>query len=95
MDFPDEYTALVTEKEGGLQEVNLKTGEKIPIAGLPDDLDQRNRTGIGDNSGLFAVKIDPDFKTNRWVYLLSVLRERTRRIQARTPARPQRSCGVS
>ena len=69
MDFPDEYTALVTEKEGGLQEVNLKTGEKIPIAGLPDDLDQRNRTGIGDNSGLFAVKIDPDFKTNRWVYL--------------------------
>ncbi len=69
MAFLDESTALVTEKEGGLQQVNLRTGQKIEIQGLPADLDNRNRTGLGDNSGLFAVKLDPDFVRTRWVYL--------------------------
>ena len=69
MDFIDENTALVTEKEGGLQLVNLQTGEKNEVIGLPKDLNNRNRTGIGDNSGLFAVKLDPDFQKNQWVYI--------------------------
>ena len=69
MDFLSADTALVTEKEGTLQKVNLLTGEKTPIKGLPEDLSRRNQTGIGDNSGLFAVKLDPDFSENQWVYL--------------------------
>ncbi len=69
MDFLDENNALVTEKEGGLLLVNLVSGEKIQVQGLPTDLDNRNRTSIGDNSGLFAVKLDPQFFRNRWVYL--------------------------
>ncbi len=69
MDFLDENMALVTEKEGGLQLVNLINGEKVEVLGLPEDIDNRNRSGIGDNSGLYAVKLDPEFSKNRWVYL--------------------------
>ena len=61
--------ALVTEKEGGLQRVNLTTGQKQAIRGLPSDLDNRNQTGISDNAGLFAVVLDPDYPKNQHVYL--------------------------
>ncbi len=69
MDFLDENNAIVTEKEGRLILVNLVSGEKVEITGLPLDLDNRNKTGIGDNSGLFAVKLHPNFAQNLWLYL--------------------------
>lgn len=69
MAFLNENEALVTEKEGTLQRVNLTTGAKSVIGGLPTDLDSRNKTGVGDNTGLFAVKLDPDFALIPWVYL--------------------------
>ncbi len=75
MDFLNENTALVTEKEGGLQLVNLNNGQKTEVQGLPADVDNRNRTGIGDNSGLFAVKLDPNFSRNQWVYLSYAARD--------------------
>lgn len=69
MDFLSEEQAIVSEKEGGLQIVNLLTGEKQSVNGLPADLDFRNKVGIGDNTGIFGVKLDPNFVRNRWVYL--------------------------
>lgn len=69
MVFLSETQALVTEKEGGLQKVNLLDGSRISITGLPDELDNRNKRGLGDNSGLFGVKRDPDFADNGWLYL--------------------------
>ncbi len=75
MAFIDENSALITEKEGGLQLVNLHNGQKIEIQGLPTDVDNRNRSSIGDNSGLFAVKLDPDFSQNRWIYLSYAARD--------------------
>lgn len=67
--FLSSREALVTEKEGGLQKINLVNGSKTLIKGLPADLENRNKTGIGDNSGLFAIALDPDFSENQWVYL--------------------------
>lgn len=69
MAFLSENQVLVTEKEGGLQKVSLLNGSRIDVTGLPLDLDNRNKRGIGDNSGLFAVKLDPEFKKNGLIYL--------------------------
>jgi len=66
--FPNAQTALVTEKEGTIVRVNLLTGEKQPLSGLPTDVNIRNRTGLGDNSGLFGIKLDPEFANNQWIY---------------------------
>ena len=41
MAFLSETHVLVSEKEGGLQKVNLLDGSRISIAGLPDELDNR------------------------------------------------------
>lgn len=67
--FLSSTEALVTEKEGGLQKVNLVNGTKTLINGLPRDLENRNKTGVGDNSGLFGIALDPSFSENQWVYL--------------------------
>jgi len=67
--FLSSQQALVTEKEGGLQQVNLITGHKKLIQGLPDDLKTANKTGLGDNTGLFGIVLDPDFSNQRWIYL--------------------------
>ena len=69
MAFLSANKALVTEKEGGLQLVDLTTGNKTLVSGLPADLDNRNKTGIGDNSGLFGIALHPAFEQNPWVYL--------------------------
>ena len=70
MAFPDAATALVTEKEGGLLRVDLRTGEKTAIGGLPADLvdDIRNEVRF-DNGGLFDVALAADFREQPWVYL--------------------------
>lgn len=69
MAFISSHQALVTEKQGGLQVVNLATGQKQKINGLPDDLDNVHMVDGRDNSGLFAVTLDPGFPSTPWVYL--------------------------
>lgn len=69
MAFLSESHVLVTEKKGGLQKVNLLDGSRVSILRLPDELDNRNKRGIGDNSGLFGVKLDPAFDKNALIYL--------------------------
>lgn len=70
MTFLDERTALVTEKEGGLVKVDLDTGAKLTVDGLPSDLveDIRQEARF-DNGGLFDVARDPDFEREPWIYL--------------------------
>lgn len=67
--FLNNTQALVTEKEGGVQWVDLSTGEKRAVKGLPADAEFRNKTGIGDNTGYFGIALDPHFTNNNWVYL--------------------------
>ena len=67
--FLSENEALVTEKDGIIQRVNLSTGEKFPLAGLPTDIDSVRRKSAIDNTGFFDILLDPDFEANRWIYL--------------------------
>ncbi|HKJ66409.1 MAG TPA: PQQ-dependent sugar dehydrogenase [bacterium] len=62
IDFIDETTALVTERPGGLRVVESGRLLPDPVAGTPEVL----HAGQG---GLMDVAIDPDYKTNGWVYL--------------------------
>lgn len=57
---------LVTEKDGGLVRVT-RDGKKIPISGLPGDLDNV-RQNPGDNSGMFDIVLHPDFRQNQRLY---------------------------
>ncbi|MEL7311194.1 MAG: PQQ-dependent sugar dehydrogenase [Pseudomonadota bacterium] len=68
--FIDEYTVLITEKEGGLVLADLQTGRVQPIRGLPDDLvaDVRVETN-SDNGGLFDLVLHPSFPKSPWLYL--------------------------
>lgn len=61
--------ALVTEKDGKLKLVDLKTGGTTTVEGLPADIENIRRTDPRDNSGLFSVELDPSFAENRWVYV--------------------------
>ncbi len=68
--FIDADTALVTEKEGGLVRVDLDTGLKLDISGLPEDLVDDIRSEVPfDNGGLFDVAVDPAFSKDPWVYI--------------------------
>ncbi|MEM7701540.1 MAG: PQQ-dependent sugar dehydrogenase [Pseudomonadota bacterium] len=70
MAFISEHDALVTEKQGGLLRVDLRTGERVLIAGLPSDLVNTPLEGLlSDNAGLFDVALHPEFAANRWIYL--------------------------
>lgn len=61
--------ALISEKDGHLLKVNLKTKEKQILKGFPEDLTDSIRVvNLGDNSGIFEILIDPDFGTVPWVY---------------------------
>ena len=65
MEFLPDGTALVGEREPGkLYRLDVNTGVRTAIAGLPDIL--RNRK---ISSGLFDVRAHPDFADNDWVYL--------------------------
>ncbi|BFM18553.1 PQQ-dependent sugar dehydrogenase [Maricurvus nonylphenolicus] len=57
----DQQWALVTEKPGNLVLVNLATGDKQRIYGVPI----AKQVGQG---GLLDIKLAPDFQQSRWVY---------------------------
>nr|WP_250149126.1 PQQ-dependent sugar dehydrogenase [Flagellimonas sp. 389] len=68
--FISEDEALISEKDGNLLRVNLESKEKKIIKGFPTDLTDSIRTiHFGDNSGIFEVLVDPDFKNDPWVYV--------------------------
>ncbi len=70
MAFLSEEEALVSEKEGDLLRINLVTKERNTIKGFPSDLtDSIKMIWKGDNSGIFEILADPDFKTNQYVYV--------------------------
>ena len=70
MAFLSEEEALVSEKEGQLLRINLSTRERHVIKGFPSDLtDSIKMIWPGDNSGIFEVLADLDFKTNRQIYI--------------------------
>ena len=62
MDFLSGNEALVTEKPGRMQKVNLETGEKTEIQNLPEV----HAVGQG---GLLDVMVHPDFKQNQKIFL--------------------------
>ena len=61
MDFLPGNEALVTEKLGRLQKVNLETGKKTEIQNLPEV----HAVGQG---GLLDVMVHPDFKQNQKIF---------------------------
>ncbi|MDH3708842.1 MAG: PQQ-dependent sugar dehydrogenase [Cyclobacteriaceae bacterium] len=70
MAFITEQQALITEKNGDLLKVNLKSASRTPINGLPSDLvDSIGVHDSRDNSGLFEVLLDPEFSENNLIYL--------------------------
>lgn len=63
--FLSDDTALVGEREPGrLSLVNIETGERTVVSGLPDML----RSGKV-SSGLFDVRVHPDHEKNSWIYI--------------------------
>ncbi|MBE9463662.1 PQQ-dependent sugar dehydrogenase [Dyadobacter subterraneus] len=68
MAFLSEDEVLISEKEGDLIKYNFQSKEKTRIKGFPSDLED-GLNGFGDNTGKFDVLIDPDFKSNRYIYL--------------------------
>ncbi len=68
MAFLSEEEVLISEKEGDLVKVNLKTQAKTVIQGFPTDIID-SIGGLGDNSGRFEVLLDPNFVQNKNIYL--------------------------
>lgn len=66
--FLNEGEALVSEKDGELVLINLLKKERMVIQGFPADMSD-SLIGFGDNTGKFDVVIDPDFKSNRFIYV--------------------------
>lgn len=58
--MPDN-TLLLTQREGELSQLNLKTGEIISISGLP-------AIKVKGQGGLFDVALPPDYKSSKWIY---------------------------
>ncbi|MEL6195664.1 MAG: PQQ-dependent sugar dehydrogenase [Myxococcota bacterium] len=67
--FLPEGGALVTEKDGQLQRVDLKSGQTEQVQGFPSDLDNVRGDDPRDNSGLFDVVLHPQFAKNRLIYV--------------------------
>lgn len=68
MAFLSEDEVLISEKEGDLSRLNLKTKVKMPIKGYPSDV-VSSFGGLGDNAGKFEVLLDPQFLQNKYLYL--------------------------
>ena len=62
MVFTPEGDLLFTEKEGGLKFVAGGEGTATPVSGLPDAY-------IEGQAGYLGITLDPDFETNRLVYI--------------------------
>ncbi len=60
--FLSEREALVTEKPGRLSRIDLATGERRAIAGVPD-------VAFVGQGGLLGVEAHPEFAANGWLYL--------------------------
>jgi glucose/arabinose dehydrogenase len=60
--LPNDNGMLITEREGTLRHMTIEGQISKPITGLPEILSQ----GQG---GLLDITLDPEFQTNRWVYL--------------------------
>lgn len=58
----NQHTVLITERPGRLLEVDLNTGTRRVVSGLP----AITATGQG---GLLDVAVDPNFADNQWIYL--------------------------
>jgi aldose sugar dehydrogenase len=70
MAFLSDDEALISEKEGDLLRVNLRTRSKRPVRGFPRDMaDSIGAYGFGDNTGKFDVAVDPDFAKTGIVFL--------------------------
>ncbi len=68
--FLSEEEVLVSEKDGDLLRVNLSSKKKKVIKGFPRDLTDSIRVvWRGDNSGIFEVRLHPDFKKNSQLYI--------------------------
>ncbi len=67
MTFLPDGDALVTERPGRLNRVDLDTGDVTVIDEGPDDV--FTPEGPGVQGGLLDVELHPDFEDNRWVYL--------------------------
>ncbi|HKJ15769.1 MAG TPA: PQQ-dependent sugar dehydrogenase [Xanthomonadales bacterium] len=63
MEFVNPDELLMTEFAGRLLRVNLKTGEKTVISGVPVVANDRQQTGLLD------VELHPDFENNQRLYL--------------------------
>jgi glucose/arabinose dehydrogenase len=61
--FLPNHQILITEKPGKLLKFDLNTLKAIEIFGLPKNLVHRRQGGLLD------IIVDPDFKTNRTVYI--------------------------
>lgn len=65
MEFLPDGSALVGEREPGkLYRLNVNTGARTEVFGLPDMLRDREVS-----SGLFDVRAHPDFANNNWLYI--------------------------
>ena len=62
MTFLPDGDALVTERAGRLQRIDLDTGEMTPISGVPEVFHS-------NQAGLLDVALHPEFEANGWVYL--------------------------
>lgn len=60
--FLSETELLVTEKAGALWRMNLATGERAAVTGLP-------AVKVQGQGGLHAVILHPKFAENGWIYL--------------------------
>ena len=60
--FVSSKEALVSERPGRLQRIDLDTGDKTEIAGTPE-------VAARGQGGLLDVALHPEFQENRWVYL--------------------------
>ncbi|MGA1207580.1 MAG: PQQ-dependent sugar dehydrogenase [Litorivicinaceae bacterium] len=58
----DARTVLITERPGRLLEIDLTTGARREVAGLP-------AVAAAGQGGLLDVAVDPKFSDNRWIYL--------------------------
>lgn len=69
--FISDTDALITEKAGHLLRVNLLDKTRKIVEGFPSDL--ANETAAedlaGGNNGMFDVVLDPDFSTNKLIYV--------------------------
>jgi aldose sugar dehydrogenase len=60
--LPGSMTALVTEKPGRIWLLDMRSGSKQPVSGVP-------RVVLSDQGGLLDIRASPDFAASRFVYL--------------------------